>query len=65
MPVDDLRVGDRLRYRAGGAVVWGRIRAIEELPASRRLHVERNYRFGWRMRRRGTLVVRAERQGER
>ncbi|MGH2853999.1 MAG: hypothetical protein ACRDLF_07380 [Solirubrobacteraceae bacterium] len=64
MPVDELQVGDRLRYHGPEGTRWQLILGFEELPQSRRIGTDLNGE-SWRLRRRTTQVVRAAREGER
>jgi hypothetical protein len=61
--VDELRVGDRLRYPHHNKTRWQLILGFEELPQSRRIGTDLNGE-SWRLRRRKTQVIRAAREGE-
>jgi hypothetical protein len=61
VPVDELQVGDQLRYRRGGEVVWCPILDFEELAQHRRIIIKHFNGESSRLRRRTTLVVRAAR----
>jgi hypothetical protein len=68
VPVDDLKVGDRMRFTAGrGRAAWWPIIEIEEFPKTRRvtIGVQSSGQIIARERmRRTTMVARAPREGE-